>query len=400
MAAPAGDIAYDPYDREIDVDPYPVWRRLREEAPLYYNEPHEFFALSRYADVEAGLNDWRTYSSAKGSLLELIKLGIDLPPGNTLFEDPPLHDAHRSVLSRVFTPKKMLAVEPEVRRFCGRALDPLVGSDGFDFITDLGAQIPMRTIGMLLGIPEDEQEAIREVIDASLLLDESGLPQVDPMTMMAKTEEMFAGYLDWRADHPSDDLMSQMLVSEFEDEHGVVRRLTRTEILVYVGNVAAAGNETATRLIGWIGKVLADHPDQLHQVAADRSLVPQVVEEVLRYEAPSPVQARAVTRDVEVHGRTVPEGSVMLLLNGSANRDDRYFPDGDRFDIDRKADRHLSFGYGLHFCLGAALARLEGRVALDEVLQRWPHWEVDPEGAVQAHTSTVRGWQRLPVVVG
>ena len=398
MAALPDDVYYDPYDFAIDVDPYPVWRRLREEAPLYYNEQHDFFALSRFDDVEHGLGDWRTYSSAKGSLLELIKLGIELPPGNTLFEDPPLHDAHRGILARVFTPKKMLAVEPKVRAFCARSLDPLVGSDGFDFITDLGAQIPMRTIGMLLGIPEEDQEAIREVIDASLLLDESGAPQVDPMTMMARTEEMFAGYLDWRADHPSDDLMTQMLTSEFEDEHGEVRRLTRTEILVYVGNVAAAGNETATRLIGWIGKVLADHPEQLRQVAEDRALVPQVVEEVLRYEAPSPVQAREVTRDVEVHGRTVPQGSVMLMLNGSANRDDRQFADGDRFDVHRKIDRHLSFGYGLHFCIGAALARLEGRVALDEVLQRWSSWEVDLDHAVQAHTSTVRGWQRLPVV--
>ena len=166
---------------------------------------------------------------------------------------------------------------------------------------------------------------------------------------------------------------------------------------MYVSNVASAGNETTTRLIGWTGKVLAEHPDQLAAVAADRDLVPKVIEEVLRYEAPSPVQARYVTRDVEWYGETVPQGSVMLMLNGSANRDDRKFDNGDSFDIHRKSEHHLSFGFGLHFCLGASLARMEGRVALDEVLKRWPHWEVDYDGAVQARTSTVRGWTRLPV---
>jgi cytochrome P450 len=165
-----------------------------------------------------------------------------------------------------------------------------------------------------------------------------------------------------------------------------------------VGNVAAAGNETATRLIGWTGKVLAEHPDQLRDLANNRELIPQVVEELLRYEAPSPVQARYVTKDVEHHDQVLPEGSVVLMLNGAANRDDRHFPNGDDFDIHRKIDHHLSFGYGLHFCLGAALARLEGRVALDEVLKRWQHWEVDYDNAVPALTSTVRGWTKMPVL--
>jgi cytochrome P450 len=192
--------------------------------------------------------------------------------------------------------------------------------------------------------------------------------------------------------------MSELIYAEFEDETGATRRLTRDEVLVYINLVAGAGNETTARLIGWIGKVLGDHPDQRREVAADRSLVPQTVEEVLRFEAPSPIQARYVARDVEHYGQAVPEGSVMVLLNGSANRDDRRFPDGDRFDIHREIGHHLSFGYGLHFCLGAALARLEGRIALDEVLQRFTDWEVDEEHAVLAHASTARGWERLPVV--
>jgi cytochrome P450 len=393
---------YDPYDGEIDRDPYPVWRRLREEAPLYYNEKFDFFALSRFDDVEKGLTDWKTYSSAKGMLLEIIKSvverGLVIPPGNTLFEDPPLHDAHRSILSRVFTPKRMASVEPEAREFCAQALDPLVGSGGFDFVRDLGAKMPMRMIGMLLGIPEADQEAIRDAIDEGLALDEGGQPNERMMEGPSRTESMFSDYIDWRAEHPSDDLMTQMLNAEFEDEHGVRRKLTRQEILVYVGNVAAAGNETATRLIGWTGKVLAEHPDQLRDLANNRQLIPPVIEELLRYEAPSPVQARYVTRDVVHHGQVLPEGSVVLMLNGAANRDDRHFPNGDDFDIHRKIDHHLSFGYGLHFCLGAALARLEGRVALDEVLKRWQHWEVDYENAVPALTSTVRGWTKLPVL--
>jgi cytochrome P450 len=209
----------------------------------------------------------------------------------------------------------------------------------------------------------------------------------------------FEAYIDWRAEHPSDDLMTEMLRAEFEDEHGVRRTLTKHEVLNYVNLLAAAGNETTTRLIGWTGKVLAEHPESRRELAADHSLIPNAIEELLRYEAPSPVQARYVTVDVEHHGTAVPAGSVMVLLNGSANRDERRFPDADRFDIHRRIGHHLSFGYGIHFCLGAALARLEGRVALDEVLSRFPDWEVDFDHAVQARTSTVRGWERLPVRV-
>jgi cytochrome P450 len=391
------DVYYDPYDFAIDDDPYPVWKRLRDEAPLYSNDKYNFFALSRFDDVERCSVDWRTYSSAKGSVLEMITSGFEIPPGTILFEDPPAHDLHRGLLSRVFTPRKMNAIEGKVREFCARSLDPLVGSGGFDFIADLGAQMPMRTIGMLLGIPEADQEALRDTIDAGMRLADGSMP--DPDASYAVTSgDGFAEYIDWRADHPSDDLMTELLNATFEDETGATRTLTRVEILSYVGLLAAAGNETTTRLIGWTGKVLADHPDQRRMLAEDRSLVPNAIEELLRYEAPSPVQARYIRKDVEHHGETVPEGNVMLLLTASANRDERRFPDADRFDINRKIDHHLTFGYGIHFCLGAALARLEGRVALDEVLQRFPTWEIDWDNAVRAHTSTVRGWEKLPVL--
>ncbi len=397
MTTTDSDIYYDPYDFEIDTDPYPIWRRLREERPLYYNERYDFYAVSRFDDVERGLIDWKTYRSAKGTLLEIIKGDFPIPPGSIIFEDPPGHNIHRSLLSRVFTPRKMNAIEPKIREFCARTLDPRMGSEGFDFITDLGAQMPMRTIGMLLGIPEEDQEALRDQIDEGLRLDEGTMPDAANYggDMQASN---FEEYIEWRAEHPSDDLMTELLQAEFEDETGTTRRLTRPEVLNVVNLLAAAGNETTARLIGWTGKVLGDHPDERRKLVEDRSLVPNAIEELLRYEPPSPTQARYVTRDVEHHGQVVPEGSVILLLNGSGNRDDRKFPEGDRFDVTRKIDHHLAFGYGLHFCLGAALARLEGRVALDEVLQRFPSWEVDWENAKQARTSTVRGWERLPVV--
>jgi len=397
MTQTSAEIYYDPYDLEIDVDPYPLWKRMRDEAPLYYNERYDFYALSRFDDVEKGLVDWKTYISGKGSVLEMIKADFEMPPGTILFEDPPAHDVHRSLLSRVFTPKRMNAIEPSVREFCARSLDPLIGSGGFDFIRDLGAQMPMRTIGMLLGIPEEDQERIRDRLDEGLRLKEGVMPEHDQATVTLATDD-FAEYIDWRAKHPSDDLMTELLNAEYEDVDGKVRTLTREEILNYIGLLAGAGNETTTRLIGWTGKVLAENPDQRQELVDDPALIPNAIEELLRFEAPSPVQARYMTRDVEHYGQTLKEGSIMLLVNGAANRDERAFPDPDRFDVHRKMAHHLTFGYGIHFCLGSHLARLEGRVALDEVLKRFPRWEVDWDNAEQAHTSTVRGWERLPVI--
>lgn len=399
MAATEADVYYDPYDFEIDSDPYPIWQRLRDEQPLYYNERYDFFALSRFADVERASVDWNTYSSAKGTILELIRSDMELPPGSIIFEDPPTHDLHRGLLSRVFTPRRVSEIEPKIREFCARSLDSLNDTDGFDFVRDLGAQMPMRTIGMLLGIPEADQEAIRDRGDERMRLTDSSMPDIEAQFATDGSGDEFAAYIDWRAEHPSDDLMTELLQAEFDDATGTRRRLSRAEVLGFVNLLAGAGNETTTRLIGWTGKLLAEHPDQRREIVDDRSLVANAIEEVLRFESPSPVQARSVTRDVEHHGSVVPEGSVMLLLTASGNRDERKFPEADRFDIHRTIDHHLAFGYGSHFCLGAALARLEGRVALDEVLKRFPSWEVDWDNAVQARTSTVRGWERLPVVI-
>jgi cytochrome P450 len=391
------DLYYDPYNAINNVDPYPLYRRLREEAPLYYNEQYDFYAVSRFEDCERGLVDAKRYISGRGGVLELIKANIDMPPGNLIFEDPPAHDVHRSLLSRVFTPRRVSALEPKIREFCANSLDPLVGAGEFDFIADLGAQMPMRVVGLLFGIPEADLETVREGTDANLRT-EAGKP-MEVSQDVTFGSEMFADYIDWRMDNPSDDLMTELLHTQFEDEHGVTRTLTRDEALLYTTVVAGAGNETTTRLIGWAGKVLAENPDQRRELVEDRSLIPNAIEELLRYESPGPQIGRYVPEEVVVYDTKLPEGSCMLFLVSAANRDDRRYEDPDRFDIHRKVGQHLAFGYGIHYCLGAALARLEGRVALDELLTRFPEWDVDLERARISPTSTVRGYETLPATV-
>ncbi|WP_264010468.1 cytochrome P450 [Mycobacterium alsense] len=395
---PSFDPYFDPYDVELIADPYPMFARLRDEVPLYYNTEYDFFALSRYADVTKALVDHTTFSSARGAILELIKANLEIPPGMLIFEDPPIHDVHRKLLSRMFTPRRIGALEPMVRQLCAQALDPLVGSGRFDFVTDLGAQMPMKVISMLLGIPEDDQEYIRDRGNAQLRT-EAGKPMKAAERGLSVGEQ-FEAYIDWRAEHPSDDIMTDLLNVEFVDETGATRRLTREEILVYLNVVAGAGNETTTRLIGWAGKVLAEHPDQRRSLAENPQLIPQAIEELLRYEPPAPHVSRYVTRDVTFYDRTVPEGSVMIALLGAACRDERQFgSDADTFNIHRAARPHLAFSVGTHFCLGSALARLEGRIALEEILKRFPEWEVDLTNARLSPTSTVRGWESMPALV-
>jgi cytochrome P450 len=390
------ELYYDPYDFEIDADPYPVWKRLRDEAPIYYNDRYGFWAVSRFDDVEKALVDWQTFISGKGSVLEMIKAGIEIPPGSILFEDPPTHDVHRSLLARVFTPRRMAAIEPQVRQFCANALDHLVDSGRFDFIADLGAQMPMRTIGMLLGIPEEDQERIRDRIDEGLRITEGVMPGAAQADRYLADGD-FGTYLDWRAEHPSDDLMTELLTTEFEDYTGVVRTLTREEVLGYVTLLSGAGNETTTRLVGWTGKLLAEHPDQLAELAADPSLVPNAIEELFRWETPVTGVPRIAVQDVELAGIPVKAGDQVMVLLGSANVDDAEFPDADTVDFDRVVNRHLAFGGGVHRCLGSHLARLELRVALREFHARIPGYELAP-GTVLEYTPGIRSLASLPLV--
>ena len=393
-------VQWDPYRPDFWMNPYPVFRRLREEAPLYYNQQYDFYAISRFSDVESGLTNRETFSSSRGDILEYIKADMDIPRGMFIWEDPPLHTAYRRVLTQVFTPKRMNDLEEKIRAYCVRCLDPLVGAGRFDFITDFGAQMPARVIGMLLGIPEEDQEAIRDRVDAALRT-EAGKPiDVAQSSLASFRGAGFEEYIDWRVKHPSDDLMTQLLQVDFYDEAGAKRKLLREEILIFVNLLAGAGNETTTRLIGWMGKVLNDYPEQRAELVKNPSLIPNAIEELLRYEPPGPSVARYVLKDIALHGQTVPAGSAMLLLVASANRDERRYPDGDRFDVQRQGPPHITFGRGIHACLGAALARVEGRVALQELLKRFPTWTVDLDNAKLSSTSTVRGWDNLPAFTG
>jgi cytochrome P450 len=395
----ASPVYWDPFDREIARDPYPVYRRLRSEAPLWYNDRHDFYVLSRWDDIDRGLKDWATFSSARGPILEVIKADVEIPPGTLLMEDPPIHDLHRSLLSRVFTPRRVADLEPEIREYCTRCLDRLTGETAFDVMADYANEVPMRVIGMLLGIPESDQVKVRDRADAKLRTKPGEQMRVSQAAVTGDTD-LFADYIDWRFEHPSDDLMTELINAEFEDEHGKTRTLTRNEILTYVTVLAGAGNETTARLIGWLVALLARHPDCRAEVVDDLGLIPNTIEETLRFEPTGHALARSVATDIELYGQVVPKGAAMMFLVASANRDEDHWSDPESYDIRRRIGRQLTFGVGTHHCLGAALARLEGRIAFEEFVTRFPKWEVDWDNAGLSSTSTMRGWEKLPLSVG
>ncbi|WP_439136030.1 cytochrome P450, partial [Pseudomaricurvus sp.] len=390
-------VYYDPYLREIVENPYPVYRRLREEAPLYYNSQYDFYAVSRYDDVRKGLSDHKTFSSARGAILELIKSNIEMPPGTFVFEDQPRHTMYRQIAQRLFTPRRMFALEPKIRELAGKVLDPLVDRDEFDVIADIGRELPMRVIGMLLGIPEQDLQSVREITDAKMRTDEGKpLDYGDGLQL----EQSFGEYIDWRINNPSDDVTTELMNVEFTDDTGTLRKLTRDELITFFNVLAGAGNETTNRLIGWIAKTLAEHPDQRRELVQKPELIPDAIEEVLRLEPPGPHVGRYVTQDVEYYGQTVPAGSAILFLIGAANHDEDMFTNPDSFDIHRgRRPGHTTFGFGIHTCIGNVLARMEGRIVVEEWLKRIPEWDIDLENASLLSTSTVRGWDTLPAYV-
>jgi cytochrome P450 len=402
MALTTEAVYYDMYDRDIYADPYPVYRRLRDQAPLYYNEKYNFYAVSRFDDAERVMVDRETFISSKGMVYNImpyvISGEVEIPKGLFICEDPPLHPMHRGLVSRVFTPKRVGGIEPQVRAFCARVVDGLVGVGDFDWARDLAAQVPMRVIGMLIGIPEGDQAMIRDHFNEQLNA-ETIDPTTPPFETLSENEGLFGDYLDWRVKHPSDDLMTQLLSTEFEDDTGATRGLTRDEILTFLNLIASAGTDTTSRLLGWTGKLLGEHPDQRHELVGDPTLIPNAIEEILRFEPPPYHFGRYVTTDVEFHEQTVPAGSIMIVLPAAANHDERRFQDPDRFDIHREMTRILSFGFGAHLCLGANLARLEGRIVLEEVLKRFTDWTVDLDHAVLTEGIDTRGWESLPVSV-
>lgn len=398
MTSVDAGIDWDPYDEDLDDDPYPVWKRLRDEAPVYRNDTYDFWALSRFDDIEAAHKDTQTFSSAHGTVLE--QMGPEQSIGMMIFLDPPDHTMLRALVSRAFTPRRIRAIEDQVRKFCTDLLDAQAGSERFDYVQQFAAQLPSRTISALVGVPPEDQEPTRQLVDQMFHI-EPGVGMFNDRSVAAMIE--VGGYLsdliEKRAAEPRDDLVSALVQAEVTEEDGTRRRLTHDECVGFAMLLYTAGTETVAKLLGNAAVVLAAHPDQRAELVRDRSLIPNAVEELLRFEPPSPVNGRWTTRDVELHGTVVPKDSKVLLLTGSAGRDERVFPDPDRFDIRRKMAHHVTFGYGVHFCIGAALARLEGRVALEETLARFPEWSVDQDGVERVHTSTVRGYRNVPILV-
>ncbi len=392
-------LAWDPLNEKYKVDPHPIWRRLRDEAPLYYNEEFDFYAVSRFADVDAFSRDPVTFCSSHGTVMEMIA------PEPTdmeimIFMDPPEHTRYRRLVSKAFTPRRMALLEDDIRRLCAGLLDGLAGRSSFDYVQDFGARVPAYVIAALLGVPPEDRDMVRGWIDETFHLDpEKGMYNEVSAEAMGKLQGYVASVLREREKEPRDDMFSDLLNGEIVDEDGELRRLTTDQAVNFALLIGSAGTETVARLLGWAALTLDDNPGQRAELAADAGLIPNAVEELLRYEAPSPVQSRWCTADVAVHGQTIPANSKVVMVTGSAGRDERAFPDADRFDIHRKIDHHLSFGYGIHFCLGAALARTEGRIALEETLKRFPEWSVDRAKAVPLFTSTVRGYTKLPIDV-
>ena len=384
-----------PFSHQFQEDPYPVYRQLRDEAPLYYNGDLDFYALTRYADVVDASQQPLLYSSAEGTTLEPIDTGALLPM--MIFMDPPGHDLHRRLVNRAFTPRSVAALESFVRSTALGYLQPLREKGGGDFVEEFSALLPMDVIMELIGVPSADRNQLRRWMDASLERIEEppyiGREAVEAMvSMTAYWTELLAD----KRRHPDEGLMSRLCEAELTED-GQTARLSDREVLGFCSLIGAAGTETLTKLLANAAVLFHRWPDQWQKLQADRSLAPGAVEETLRYWAPSQYQGRVVTEDVQVHGATVPAGARVLLVTGSANRDEREYEDADRFDIQRKPHLAVGFGHGLHFCLGAALARLEGRVGLQEFSALFHRYEVDEAKARRVHQSNVHGFSSVPI---
>jgi cytochrome P450 len=385
---------YDPYSYEIDDDPFPVYRWMRDEAPAYHNERIGFWALTRYEDVMAGLLDWQTYTSAEGITIE----EIDSPLKLMITSDPPDHTMMRSLVNRAFTPRYVAQLEEHVRQKTVAYLDPLVGSGGFDVVGDFTYPLPNDIFCELFGVPTSEREMLHDIIERSMHR-EPGSPEI-PASAHEALAEMHIYWLELvreKQQHPDDGFLSRLIAAEWVDDDGERHRLDEMELMGFCGLLVVAGAETSTKNIANAVVLLGRHPDQRRTLIDRPDLITNAVEEVLRYDGPSHYQGRKTTRDVELHGETIEAGSRVILVNGAANRDERAFDEPDRFDITRRIDRHLAFGWGIHLCLGAHLARMQARVALQELLERFPEYEVDEGRLARAHSSNVRGYSSVPV---
>jgi cytochrome P450 len=387
-------VHYDPYAYQTHEDPYPIYRALREEAPAYRNDTIGFWALSRHADVLAAFRDHKRFSNRLGVSLEPMASHPQAHETMSfLGTDPPRHTRMRSLISRGFTPRRIAELEPRVRELATEHIDRFIDAGRCDFIADFAGKLPMDVISEMLGVPPPDRDELRQWAD-TVVHREDGMFDVPPAGIEASAR-IFEYFTELIADHrrqPKDDLTSALLVAELEGD-----RLTDREVLAFLFLMIIAGNETTTKLLGNAIYWLSKNPDQRQLVRTDPGLIPRWVEETLRYDNSTQSLARVLQSDVELHGQQLREGDRAVLLVGSANRDEAVFPDADRFDIMRDTSAMMSFGFGIHFCLGASLARLEGRVALEEVQARLPDFEIDHSGIVRVHSINVRGFATLPI---
>jgi cytochrome P450 len=392
-------VLYDPYSRAMQEDPFPAYRHFLAHEPCAYNPRMDFYALFRFEDVWEATLDWKTYSSSLGPSLE-NRGAIPGEMFSIIGMDPPRHTRLRNIVSRGFTPRRIGALEPEVRKLAARYLDELREAERFDVQQAFSVKLPMDVISVLLGIPEAERDWYRHTVDQGLERDpETGRPGMENLTMLVRARELVLSLLAERRKAPREDLITVIAEAEYSEPDGTRRRLSDDEVAAFTTLLAAAGAETTAKLIGNMIVYLYRHPDQRRWVFEDAAArLPDAIEEVLRYDAPSQFQGRVAMRDVSVHGVTIPEGARVALVTGAACRDPREFRDPDRLDVTRKAERELYFGYGQHVCIGKSLARLETRVAMEELHARFPDWQVDESGLTRTYQAHVRGFQTVPLV--
>ncbi|WP_422746017.1 cytochrome P450 [Mycobacterium sp. WMMD1722] len=395
------DLVFDPFSQEYFNHPWEIYRRMRDEAPVYYNEELDFYALSRHADVAAAFKDYETFSSAYGLDLSMVKTGEPAPFKMIILMDPPEHRQMRSLVNKVFTPRQIAKLQPMVEETidsCFRAADPRY----FDVVQEFAAFFPVEVITRMLGVPEDRRQQVRQWVDTSLHR-EPGQEEMSPEGMQAIAEAMglYFELIAARRENPQDDMFTRLVQAEIEREDGRMERLDDLEIAGFATLLGGAGAETVTKLIGNAAVTFARNPDQWQKLLEDRSKIPAAVEELLRYEAPAQYNVRRSMKDVTIHGVTIPAGKPVFLLGGSANRDPEAFTDADTFDIDRDRTeaQNLGFGYGVHSCLGAALARMESAIALERLLDFMPRYEVRWDECERVAMQNVAGWSHVPVRV-
>jgi cytochrome P450 len=390
-------VELNPFSYQFHEDPYPTYRWLRDHAPLYRNDSLSFWALSRYRDVFDASLAWEIYSSAEGTTLERVDARLFETRPMIIFLDPPRHDRLRKLVSRAFTPRRVADLEPFIRGAVSRLLDRVAREGGGDFVRDVSMPLPMEVIFTLLGVPEDDRRQLREWMDLSLERDpDTPVIPERAMIAMASMMQYWPDFVDGLRRKPDGGLVSALLATEVEGEDGTPTRLTDGEVIGFCNLIGAAGNETVTKLLANACVLFARHPEQYRTILDHPDAIPDAVEETLRFTSPSQYQGRVTTRDVEWYGQAVPKGARVLLLTGSANRDEREFPDPDRFDVGRRPEQHLALGQGVHFCLGASLARLESRVTIEEFAKRFPRYTVDESKCVRVHMSNVHGFEHVP----